>query len=205
MCAALHVHRSTFKYWFEDSLAKFALVHGKDDLLYRYPSQTQNDKLSEWGIQFKDDYKFMTAQHDPQFQKYWRLTGKSHTYNLGKFPALYNSYIWVKADAVRKMGVSIVNAVSSQNDILLAINIGRSLIEQIGFLALAEKSICSFFENIGPDNRGENWLFNLEGEIRKWTHGTRINWEDYYSKGLRMGSRGSFDESKVHFGVEAVA
>lgn len=186
-----------------DSIAKLATVQGKNDHVYRYPSQTQYNSLIEWSIQFRNESKFMAAQHDPDFQFHWNLSIKSQAYNLGKFPALYNSFIWVKANAVQKMSLSIVNALASQNDILLAINTGRSLLEQIGSLSLAEKSISAFFEAIQLDNKEEDWLFGFEDEIRKWTHGTRINWEDYYQKGLRNGSRGSYDSNKGHFGVEA--
>ncbi|NKX31621.1 hypothetical protein HGG63_07735 [Alteromonadaceae bacterium A_SAG1] len=187
----------------EDSIAKLVTVQGKNDHVYRYPSQTQYNSLIEWGIQFRNESKFMAAQHDPDFQSHWNLSIKSQAYNLGKFPALYNSFIWVKANVVQKMSLSIINALASQNDILLAITTGRSLLEQIGSLALAERSICTFFETIQPDSKEEDWLFGFEDEIRKWTHGTRINWEDYYKKGLRDGSRGSFDSNKGHFGVEA--
>ena len=141
----------------------------------------------------------MAAQHVPDFQSQWNLCVKSQAYNFGKFPALYDSFIWV----IRNMSLPIVSALKNQSDILLAINTGRSLLEQIGSLSLAEKSISSFFNTIKPKNSDEDWLFDFEGEIRKWMHGTRINWEDYISKGLRKGSPESFDSEKGHFGVEA--
>lgn len=126
-----------------------------------------------------------------------------NTYDVGRVPGLYGSYIWAKRRAVMELLGLLKNLLLSDHTLSMFI-VGRSILEQIATASVLQGEVNKLLE---LDSYSKDDLYLLLLDIRAviGKHGkfTRIDWNTYLGKPLNKGRKRSYKKASGTQDLEA--
>lgn len=125
-----------------------------------------------------------------------------HVYNVGRTANLLHAFRWTKKKAIAECLGSIKHSLVHQS-LLPALVLARTILEQIGMYALFHRDVSRLTPVDESPNAGGDWVLDVQLTLIPRAMGTRIDWADYLSNGLKGKGRKSYRAKEGHFDQEA--
>jgi hypothetical protein len=164
------------------------LLNDNGNLTYRHASELQIIQAFNYTAEVNKYSSSGLVPSDDKLERPFRL----FIYDKGKVPGLLNNFLWTKKAILTDLLLSLQEALSGKR-IITAIVLVRPILEHIGIMSLFSKEIDPIFHNPKPSKEEiPPILVELAEIINKRGKGTRVDWETYLKKSLRVGNKKSY-------------
>ena len=122
----------------------------------------------------------------------------AHVYNVGRTANLLHAFRWTKKKAIAECLGSVKFSLD-HDSLLPALVLARTILEQVGTYALFQRDVSCLTPADESPNAAGDWVLDIQHALLPRAMGTRIDWADYFSNGLKGKGRKGYKANEGYF------